>query len=174
MTGKTFLLLLVGALLLGGFGGCYLAGQQARERAAADQATIASLEQSIATLNAQQARIDTVYAVQRDTLVRRLTRWDTVRSVERFTDTLVSVDTLRLVVQVADSAIQACTALVGTCEDQKALLRQRIALDSSALRSLSRELARARVRNRLGCTLGPGATTTGLDYLAVSCGVRIF
>lgn len=144
------------------------------KRAAADRATIDAHERTIATLRTQSAKLDTIYL--RDTLSVTKWRhsWDTVRLVARTTDTLVSVDTLRLVVAVADSTINACTQALGTCDQQKAVLRSIIAVDSGAIRALSRDLSRAKIRNRIACAVGPGWNPKGSAYISATCGVRIF
>lgn len=168
------LLVTVAALVFAA--GYWFRSREDRERAASDQATLASLRLTVAELERQTARVDTVYRRQVDTLRVRLQRWDTVRTVVARVDTLlsVSVDTLRLVVAVADSTIAACSTALDTCEDRDRLRLARIAADSAALRALSRELARARVRSRLGCVVGPSAGLDGVTYAAIGCGVRIW
>lgn len=160
---------LVGAGLVGAIS----AAQRAQE-AAADRARLESTAATIASLRAQVGRHDTVYVARRDTFRLLRTRWDTVKSVERTTDTLVRIDTLRLVVRVADSVIAACSAALETCDQRTARLRDWIQVDSMTIRSLQRELTRARLRNRFGCTVGPGATRRGVEYVAASCGLRVF
>lgn len=160
--------------LLGFASGAFLVSQLALRQQAADHATLASHEATIASLRAQSARLDTVWLVKQDTFRLYRQRWDTLRTVERFTDTLIHRDTVRMVIAVADSTIRACTSLVETCEDQKAVLRSRVVAESTAVQALSRQLSRARIRSRLGCTVGPSVTEQGVSYIGASCGLRVF
>lgn len=169
MRGWWLVLALVGAVALGYVGRAQLDGK----RAAADQATIRGHEATIAALNTQIGRKDTVFRIQRDTFLIRRQRWDTVKTVDTVTVRQVSIDTLRLVVRVADSTIAACSLALTTCEERTALLRERIAVDSGTIRALSREVARARIRSRLACAAGPTVTPKGVT-LGASCGVRLF
>lgn len=161
------------AVLLVGLG-WFVRGYRDDLQRADDRATIAQHEQTIKALQRQQRRVDSVYISDTVNLRSWRDRWDTLRLVTHTTDTLVSIDTLRLVVGVADSTIQACTTALGTCEERLAVRDQRIAVDSSTIRALSRSLARARVRSRLGCVAGPTLTPGGIDYVGVSCGIRVF
>ena len=162
------------ALLLGAGTVGALSWHWRRLQAVADRTQIQAHEATIASLRTQVGRLDTVYVGRVDTLRLIRTRWDTLKSVLTTTDTVVRMDTLRLVVRVADSVIAACSAALETCDQRTARYRDWIQQDSLTIRALSRDLARARLRSRLGCTVGPGATTKGLDYVAVACGVRIF
>lgn len=77
------------------------------------------------SLERVSAKLDTVYVVQRDTLWRRIARLDTLTvTVEQWKH-----DTVRVVEYVtrADSVVRACTALVVTCEEEKAVFRSTIA-----------------------------------------------
>ena len=153
--------------------GYALSAVPASQRAAADAATLAGYRHSVAALEAQAGRLDTLYVRQMDTLKVMRTRWDTVRLATHTTDTLVSVDTLRLVVAVADSTINACTAALTTCDQRTAVLRSILAVDSGAIRALSRDLARAKMRGRLACVAGGAATAKGFG-LGGACGLRLF
>lgn len=165
-------------LLVGAVAVWSLCLSQRRAERAADQATIAAHAQTIAALQAQVGRLDTIYVERTKERIRTATRWDTVRTVVDRVDTLISVDTLRLVVATADTAIRACTLAVETCEQRTAALRSIISADSSQVRALSRELARAKIRSRLACTVGPSATVVAgavrVGYVGASCGFRVF
>lgn len=154
-------------------GGYALCAVPASKRAAADAATLASYKQSLTALQAQAGKLDTLYVHQRDTLRVLRTRWDTVRLATHTTDTLVSVDTLRMVVAVADSTINACSVALTTCDQRTAVLRSILAVDSGAIRALSRDLARAKLRSRLACVVGGAGTAKGFG-LGGACGVRLW
>lgn len=171
MTGKTFLAILIAAIVAGFGAGTYVTSQKAARQAAADQALLGERDRTIEALKANVARLDTVWLVQTDTFRVFRQRWDTLRQVERFTDTLIHRDTLRLVVAVADSTIQACTDLLGTCDQQKMALRSIIRADSAAVRALSRSLSRERIKSRFGCTAGPSVNQHGASWFGASCGV---
>lgn len=84
------------------------------------------------------AVLDTIY--QRDTVrMRRLvTRWDTLReTVDRWKHDTITVE---LVVQVADSTVQACRATVLTCEQRVALQAKRAELAEEELGIYRRRL----------------------------------
>ena len=149
--------------------GYSLSAVPASQRAAADAATLAGYRHSVAALEAQAGRLDTLYIRQMDTLKVMRTRWDTVRLATHTTDTL----TLRLVVAVADSTINACAAALTTCDQRTAVLRSILAVDSGAIRALSRDLARAKMRGRLACVAGGAATAKGFG-LGGACGLRLF
>ncbi len=151
----------------------FVCQSQRRAERAADQATIAAQAVTIGDLQKRVIRLDTVYIQQtKDRIVTRQ-RWDTIATIVNRVDTLVHRDTLRLVVAVADSAIRACTVTVETCEQRTAALRQIVTADSGALRALSRELARAKIRNRLGCYAGGQLTASSVNPIEVRAGVGI-
>lgn len=85
----------------------------------------------------------------RDTLYLRdtLTKWRTVRETETLIDTLLRSDTVTLtrresvIVFAADSAIQACRAIVTSCE-------ARVAVRDSLLKAISWERDRWRRKSR--------------------------
>ena len=149
--------------------GYALSAVPASQRAAADAATLAGYRHSVAALEAQAGRLDTLYIRQMDTLKVMRTRWDTVRLATH----TVSVDTLRLIVAVADSTINACAAALTTCDQRTAVLRGILAVDSAAIRALSRDLARAKMRGRLACVAGGAGTAKGFG-LGGACGLRLF
>lgn len=165
-------------LVLGAGGAWTLCSRGRALEQAADHATIAAHETTIADLRARAARLDTVYT--RDTVRLRSwrDRWDTLRLVTNRVDTLISIDTLRLVVRVADSTITACSDALGTCEERTAVLRSLVTADSSAIRALSRSLARAKIRSRLACVVGPSALpvagTVKVGVVGASCGLQLF
>lgn len=160
----------------------FVCQSQKRAEQAADKATIAAQAVTIGDLQKRTARVDTVH--QRDTVrlrgatvvrdsVVQVTRIDTFR-------VNVPVEVVREVLKADSAVIGACTAALHSCEEQQGILRQIITADSSALRATSRELARANIRNRLGCYAGGQATGTGTNPIqvrlgvGVGCGIRIF
>lgn len=90
---------------------------------------IAGLTYSTDTLTIQYTKLDTLFmtrTVRKDSI---LTRWDTVR----LRDTVTRNDTVFVPREVADSAISSCTAVLNTCEEQKANLTARLAVADSLL-----------------------------------------
>lgn len=90
---------------------------------------IASLTYTTDTLRIEYAKLDTVFVrrtVRKDSI---LTKWDTVR----MRDTLTRHDTVFVPREQADSAISSCTAVLETCEEQKANLTARLAVSDSLL-----------------------------------------
>lgn len=84
-------------------------------------------EQRAEFLESLSRRVDTVYAVRRDTL--RITRRTTDSIL--LVDTILSVDTVR---QIILTERQACDVLVETCEQRVAVRDSRIANLDSLLR----------------------------------------
>ncbi len=115
-----------------------------REQIRARETVIAAL--------AKQHRTDTLRLVT----VRRQT--DSILTV----DTLLRVDTVRQLVQ---RERLACDAVLSTCEQEKAALRDLVALERKRARGF-RFLGIP-----LGCTAGGAVTDKGLRP-AVGCGVR--
>jgi hypothetical protein len=115
----------------------------------------ARLRRSLDSLATVSARVDTVYAVQRDTLWRRIARTDTLTA----TVEVWKRDTLRVVEYVtrADSAIRACVATVLTCEERVALRDQRLAKLDSLNRNTERRLRAERGKRLRDLLLGVGA-----------------
>lgn len=140
---------------------------------ARDQATIESHNRTISTLLKTQSKLDTVFITKYDTLKTIMRRWDTLRTIVDRVDTLVHIDTLRILIQAGDSMRQACTSTITACEVRFDNMKQLFTAESTQVAALSRELARAKVRSRLACTLGGGLTTRGFDT-GVLCGIRIF
>lgn len=102
--------------------GLYGREQRARGRA---EAQLAQLRTENAALARVQARVDTVYRIQRDTFVVRRERLDTLTvTVDRW-----KRDTIAVVqyVERADSTVRACSALLLTCAQRDSLWRVRYA-----------------------------------------------
>jgi hypothetical protein len=90
---------------------------------------IAGLTYTTDTLTIQYAKLDTMFVtrtVRKDSI---LTRWDTVR----LRDTLTRNDTVFVPRAQADTALASCTAVLETCEQQKANLTARLAVADSLL-----------------------------------------
>jgi hypothetical protein len=159
-----------------------------RTLAAADTATRATYEATIADLRSRAARIDTVWRVRDSIVTKRVVNWDSVsawanvwaRALSKTDSVPVEVvrEVIRTVTASGDSTVAACTALQSTCAEQRAALTAIVAADSSVIRALSRSLARAKWRSRVACTAGPGAAVVGsavrVSYGAVVCGLRVF
>lgn len=114
------------------------------------RAESARLRATLDSLATAQRPIDSVYTVRVDTVVRRITRVDSLtQTVDRWlTDTVV----VREYVVATDSALRACSAVIVSCDDKVRVRDQRIALlDSLNANTESRlraETARGR-RDRI-------------------------
>jgi hypothetical protein len=95
-----------------------------------------------ADLYRQKQKIDSVYVVTRDTLRFTRTRTDTV--LNSITDTLINVDTVRVIVE---RERQACDLVIRSCE-------QRVAVRDSII-----DVIRLQNRLLLKSTRGPGLKT---------------
>lgn len=110
---RGWIVALVVGVALGGFG---LYGvSQRRQGALREQ--IAGLERQADSLRHREPGLETLYVHRTDTLrlTRRIT--DSILAI----DTLIRTDTVRAIVRAERAA---CDAVIVTCEDQKALLRQ--------------------------------------------------
>jgi hypothetical protein len=164
----------VAVLLLfvfGFFTGCRVERTRSNRERLIDSVVIADYQRSEARLKAEGRKIDTVYTADTVRLRSIRTRWDTVRLVTKTTDTLVSVDTLRLVVRVADSTIGACTEALVTCEAKVANLNELRRVDSTQIRSQSREIARLNRRRWFACAAGPTVIPSRASWIGATCGV---
>lgn len=151
------------------------------KRAAFDAATLEGYKHTIEALQAQSAKLDTVYLRDTLTLTKWRNNWDALAAQwreesagERDTITLRDTITVERLIATADTTIRACTQALRTCESQQAVLRSLITVDSSTIRALSRDLSRAKIRNRIACAAGPGWSLNGPAYMSVSCGIRLF
>lgn len=174
-------------LVVGGLGvNLYWLDQRRAEHASA-QATLDAANSTIASLRSSQGHLDTLWRVRDSIVVRKELNYDSTRALaldwaERLaTHDTVSVETIKEVVRTvvlsADSAEAACSALRVTCAEQRAVLLQRIAADSTILRATTSELSRARIRSRLGCFAGGvGAVIQGTVKagFGVGCGLRVW
>lgn len=129
----------------------YLGLIHAIEERGADKARIKAREATIAAL-ARQHRTDTLRLVT----TRRVT--DSILQV----DTLLRVDTVRQLVQ---RERLACDALVGTCEAEKAALRELVALERKKGRGLRL------FSIPVGCTAGGVVSAKGFQP-GIGCGIR--
>lgn len=102
--------------------GLYAREERARGRA---EAKLAQLRSDNDALRRRQARVDTVFRIQRDTFLVRRTRLDTMT----VTVAAWKHDTVQVVEYVAraDSVVQACSDLLLTCEERDRLWRARYA-----------------------------------------------
>ena len=127
-------------------------------RVGQDAARIAALKQSLDSLEAVGARIDTVYTADTIPFWRTKRQWDTLRvaHLERVLDSLrglgiakpetVQVSVPVSVLVTADSAITTCQAAVLTCEQRVANRDARIAKLDTLNRDLERAAAARQVR----------------------------
>lgn len=111
---------LLGAIAIAALG-LYGREQRARGRA---EAQLVQLRQAYDSLGRAQRRVDTVHAIQRDTLYRRIASVDTMTLTVRewMHDT---VEVIRYVART-DAALRACTATDSTCTDRLTVRDQRI------------------------------------------------
>lgn len=87
---------------------------------------------AIDTLRIVQQKLDTLYKTQRVTA----TQWKTEYDTARVTDTLMRADTVYVRRDIADSVVDACFALVSTCERRVSNLQAQVyTLDDAWLRA---------------------------------------
>lgn len=136
-------------------------------------------EQEILRLQSQTAKLDTVFLRDTLTLTQQVTRWKTLRDTLVLSDTVkVPGPVVREIVRVADSTVNACTAVLHDCVALRAsLTHQRD--------SLTTVLARSRKpKAKLGCVVGATYTVGDLvdhrgltdwsNRAGVTCGWRVF
>lgn len=180
MTTRLWLGTMLLAAVLSGVAAHVRATHQEALRQARDEATMASYRTTVEQLRSRLAAAQQAY--RRDTvqLTRWLVNWDSVRALAKAQSRVDSVpvpvpfEVVRTVVETADSTIAACRSVIQSCETIRGVLEARVEADSATLQALSRSLARAKVRSRFGCVVGPTASLRGIDYAGVSCGVRVF
>lgn len=123
MRSYTTAALVFAILFAGAFGAGYSAGAGKGNDALVEYRT------RVDTLVSLAMRLDTVY-------VERLNRYDSLVSLYdtiRVTDTIV-VDSVVFVPRAAaDEALQACNAVIVTCDEQKANLTARLAIAESII-----------------------------------------
>lgn len=122
------------------------------------RAESARLRAALDSLATRTARVDTVTVERTRTLTRIETRRDTLRERLTLTDT---VEVVRFIA-IQDSALNACHAVIESCEEGKRVRDQRIALldslNASTERRLRAETARGR-RERI--VFGIGGAVVG-------------
>jgi hypothetical protein len=148
--------LLAVALLCAGFlAGTWLATDRASGR-------LRDLMARNAALEGRKHIVDTAYVSDTVTLTRTRTRTDSVL-VQR-TDTLMRVDSVRVLVEAER---QACDAVIVTCE-------VRVAVRDSQIAVLDSALTEARKRPRLSKNLYVASDLSGGIYGGVEARVRLF
>ena len=128
------------------------------------QAESARLQTTLDSLAKQGARVESVYVTRRDTVVRRITRVDSLTQ----TVTEWKHDTLRVVeyVTATDSALRACSALILSCDERhRVSLAQLAATERKAQADLA--VLKARIPT-LRARLVNGAMWAGAGALAVT------
>jgi hypothetical protein len=90
------------------------------------------------TLRIIEKQLDTLYKVQRVAA----TKWRTEYDTARVTDTLMRADTVYVRRDIADSAIQACSVLVSTCERRVMNLSTQLRVMDDAFADEQREAQR--------------------------------
>lgn len=126
------------------------------------QAESARLQTTLDSLAKVQARVESVYVTRRDTVVRRITRVDSLTQ----TVTEWKHDTLRVVeyVTATDSALRACSALILSCDERAAIQRQQYSALAAKHRA-DEAVLRARVPT-MRSKLVSGALVFGAGWLA--------
>jgi hypothetical protein len=158
---KWFLALIAIVLLLGG-GIALSALRDSRNDAAMAQAAERAAVARIATLEAQEARVDTQYAV--DTVKVRETTTGYVQVRERIRTVTDTVPVPRYIVDTlilrADSAINACHVALRTCEQRVALADSLgVARLNLARIDMQKEIARkSKTATRRGIIIGAVGT----------------
>lgn len=153
------------------FGAGYLWGREAvvrditaaRNRAVEQRDTYRdSLREAMRAVRVDSVRVDSI-----------VTRWRTVRdSIVLPGDTVVRVDTVRVLLRAADAAVTACTDALGGCQRALALASRRAVADSLAFARLDDQLsiatalpARSRWRGRLEGVAACAAGTWTINAL---------
>jgi hypothetical protein len=148
--------LLAVALLCAGFlAGTWLATDRASGR-------LRDLMARNAVLEARKHIVDTAYAADTVTLTRTRTRTDSVLVTR--TDTLMRVDSVRVLVEAERVA---CDAVIATCE-------VRVAVRDSQIAVLDSALVEARKRPRLTWNLYAATDLQRAIYGGVEARVRMF
>jgi hypothetical protein len=144
------------ALLCAGFlAGTWLATDR-------HSAKMARLMERNAVLEARKHIVDTAYSVDTVTLTRTRTRTDSVLVTR--TDTLMRVDSVRVLVEAER---QACDRVIATCE-------LRVAVRDSQIAVLDSALTEARKRPRLSRNLYVASDLSGGIFGGVEARVRLF
>jgi hypothetical protein len=144
------------ALLCAGFlAGTWLATDRA-------SAKLTQLMERNAVLEARKHIVDTAYVSDTVTLTRTRTRTDSVLVTRR--DTLLHVDTVRVLVEAER---QACDAVIATCE-------LRVAVRDSQIAVLDSALVEARRVPRLSKNVYVASDLKGGIYGGVEARVRLF
>lgn len=115
--------------------------------------TIARLSRTLATRKAFE-QVDTIRL--RETTTRYVTLRDTI--FRHRTDTLISIDTVRLLVAAADSTIHACRATITDCEARADAAEGIVAQQARQITAL--EHRTRRFWDRFGISAGYGLTAT--------------
>lgn len=149
------MLLVAAAVLVWQLDGCH------RERQGELTQRIKSREAVIAALAKQKAKVDTQYLKAKPVYIAAVQGWDSLKL------TLGEKVKIDPTVLAGDKVVGACTTLIALCEERYQMANTIMLEQDSVIRDLKK-----RKPSWLGCVVGGGATTRGLD-LGVFCGPRI-
>ena len=138
-----------------------------------DVKTTADIQRRDSLITALRVRAeitDTVFRTQRDTTIVTRTRWrETV-------DTLVLTERESVIVAAADTAINACSIALGTCEQRVAERDSLLVLQMQQTAAWRRKAQPCRVLGMITCpviTVGAYVTTDMRPTLGVGVGIPI-